>query len=59
MTAIVDKTQCIGCGECVSNCPLDAIALKDDQEGKAFVDPDTCGECGECINACPLEAISL
>ncbi|MDR0335679.1 MAG: 4Fe-4S binding protein [Planctomycetaceae bacterium] len=59
MTAVVEQTKCTGCGECVSTCPLDAIALKDDQGGKAFIDPDTCGECGACVDVCPVEAISL
>jgi ferredoxin len=59
MTAVVNQTQCTGCGECVSTCPLDAIALKDDQDGKAFIDPDTCGECGACVDVCPVGAISL
>lgn len=59
MTAIVDEKKCTACSECVSSCPLDAIALKEDHDGKAYIDPDTCGECGGCIDVCPVSAISL
>jgi heterodisulfide reductase subunit A-like polyferredoxin len=56
MAATVDKNKCVGCGECVSACPLDAIAVKDE---KAEIDAGTCAECGACIDACPSSAISL
>ncbi|MGL4941566.1 MAG: indolepyruvate ferredoxin oxidoreductase subunit alpha [Thermoguttaceae bacterium] len=56
MSAVVDKSKCTGCGECVSSCPLDAISMKD---GLAVVDPATCGDCGACIDVCPAQALSL
>jgi ferredoxin len=27
MPAVVDKNKCLGCGDCVSRCPLGAISL--------------------------------
>lgn len=56
MAAEVNKETCTGCEECVSNCPLDAISIK---EEKATVDPDTCCDCGACVDVCPVNAISL
>ena len=55
MAVKVELDKCIGCGECKSSCPLDAIEMKDN---KATVD-DSCAECGACIDACPNKAISL
>ena len=55
MAVKVELDKCIGCGECVSSCPLDAIVIKDE---KAVVDA-SCAECGACIDACPNKALVL
>lgn len=45
--------ECIACGACVSECPVDAIS-----EGDKFsIDPDTCIDCGACVPVCPVVAI--
>ncbi|MBS3814055.1 MAG: FAD-binding protein [Candidatus Bipolaricaulota bacterium] len=51
----IDREECIGCGECVEVCPVDALSL--DSEEKAVVDEDTCTSCGLCISTCPTNAI--
>ena len=56
MAAVVNAEKCSACGECVSACPLDAIAM---QETAAHVDPETCGDCGACVDVCPTQAISV
>ena len=47
--------DCISCGLCASNCPVEAIAPGDDHY---VIDPDTCIECGTCADNCPVEAIT-
>lgn len=51
----IKKEKCIGCGKCVSLCPMDNIALK---SGKA-VQQGRCTMCYRCINHCPKQAITL
>jgi len=51
------NADCISCGQCVENCPADAISM---QEGeKALIDPDRCIGCAECIAICCNEAIEV
>ncbi|MDR3233006.1 MAG: 4Fe-4S binding protein [Planctomycetaceae bacterium] len=56
MAVAIDQNKCVGCGECVQQCPLDALKIED---AKAAVDEGTCAECGACIDACPEKAIAL
>ena len=45
--------NCIACGACKSECPVDAIT-----EGDQYtIDPDICIDCGACVSVCPTEAI--
>ena len=48
--------ECISCGSCAGNCPVDAISEGD---GKYEINPDECIECGSCADGCPVNAISL
>ena len=45
--AYVIGDDCIACGTCIGECPVEAI------------NPDLCTECGTCASVCPQEAISL
>ena len=45
--------ECISCGACASECPVDAISEGD---GKYVIDADKCIECGACADACPVGA---
>jgi ferredoxin len=42
----IDKTRCVGCGNCHAICPMGAISL--DVDGKSVVDQDECVECSTC-----------
>lgn len=52
--AYVITDECIACGSCASDCPVEAISEGD---GKFVIDADTCIECGACAGSCPVEAI--
>ena len=45
---------CLGCGDCKSVCPENAIEVT---ERLAQVDPDRCISCGACITTCPKHII--
>lgn len=48
--------ECIACGTCADECPVEAIHEAD--SGEIYViDEDTCTECGTCVDVCPVEAI--
>ena len=50
--AYVIGDDCIACGTCIGECPVEAIS-----EGEKYsINPDLCTECG---TVCPQEAISL
>ncbi|MBN1675167.1 MAG: 4Fe-4S binding protein [Kiritimatiellae bacterium] len=49
------KTEdCVGCGVCVSECPVQAIAMNEDV---AQIDDQACIRCGKCHDICPQEAV--
>ncbi len=52
--AYVISEECVACGTCFEECPVDAI-----QEGEPYViDKDKYTDCGSCSEVCPVEAIS-
>jgi len=52
MTYIITD-KCVSCGDCVDECPVEAISEGDD---KYVVDADTCVDCGTCAEVCPVDA---
>jgi len=51
--AYVITEDCIACGSCISECPVEAIS-----EGDIYhINPDLCTDCGTCADVCPSEAI--
>lgn len=50
------KDKCIGCGECVSVCPVGAHSMTD---GVHTYDRAKCVNCGKCAEACFGEALKL
>ena len=45
--------ECINCGACAPECPVDAISEGDD---KYVIDADKCIDCGACADVCPVDA---
>ena len=52
----VDTVLCTGCGDCISRCPMEALAIKNQLAG---VDIKRCIGCGLCVSSCPMGAIVL
>jgi NAD-dependent dihydropyrimidine dehydrogenase PreA subunit len=52
----IDQEKCIGCGQCLPYCPVEAISLEADT---AEIEFDECAECGSCLRMadCPSDAI--
>jgi len=48
------SSECISCGACVPECPVDAII----EGGTQYEITDACIDCGVCVSACPVDAIS-
>ncbi len=45
--------DCIACGACIDECPVEAIS-----EGEIYkIDPELCTDCGACADVCPVDAI--
>jgi ferredoxin len=47
--------ECISCGSCVSECPVEAIS---EGEIQYIIDGEACIDCGSCAEVCPVGAIS-
>ena len=48
------SSDCIACGACIGECPVEAIS-----EGDIYlINADTCTDCGACAGVCPSGAIS-
>ena len=45
--------DCISCGACAAECPVEAISEGD---GKYEIDADKCIDCGTCADTCPVGA---
>lgn len=55
MAIRVLAADCVGCGQCISLCPWDALAPDDDLV--AVLDEPKCTDCKACIYICPVDAI--
>ncbi len=50
------KFGCLGFGDCIKVCPVDALRLA---EGRIIVDHTKCICCGKCVKTCPRGLIAL
>lgn len=50
---VTDSVKCTKCGDCVKDCPADAITLN-----PLTIDKEKCFGCGKCITSCTNDAIN-
>ncbi|HEX6558532.1 MAG TPA: hydrogenase iron-sulfur subunit [Longimicrobiales bacterium] len=54
--SVVDERVCTGCEQCYHDCPYEAIAMHEREDGRptlvARVDPELCVSCGICAGSC-------
>ncbi len=53
----VIEEDCIGCSECIAECPVDCIELE--IPSPVHIDTDSCVYCGKCVDKCKFNAITL
>lgn len=53
MAHVIDD-NCIACGSCEAECPVEAISAGDIY----VIDPEVCTDCSSCVEVCPADAIS-
>ena len=49
--------ECVGCGACADICPVNAVAMDDNDRPQ--VDLDWCIGCGVCMVSCPAAVIAM
>lgn len=56
----IDKDKCIGCMNCIRNCPIlfSIEMFVNDEKHNIKINPARCTNCGQCVNVCPQKAIS-
>lgn len=55
---IAEPVFCFRCGQCVAECPLDALSLSRER-WRIEVDRGKCTGCGHCVEVCPYGAINM
>ncbi|HOS81781.1 MAG TPA: 4Fe-4S binding protein [Methanolinea sp.] len=53
---ILDETECVDCGACISICPQEVFSF--DSDFRLQMDARKCVLCGRCIEICPHRALS-
>lgn len=62
-TVSINFETCVGCEECVHECPEQLFRIRGDGEAGSRVEWDDphswCNDCGHCVAICPVTAIGL
>jgi NAD-dependent dihydropyrimidine dehydrogenase PreA subunit len=54
---VLDETRCIGCGDCVTACPADCLAMAGPLPW--LPRPADCIRCALCVFLCPTQALAM
>ena len=54
--AFIITDDCISCGVCAAECPVEAIS---EGASRYVIDESLCIDCGACAAACPVGAIEV
>jgi len=65
--AVISGDECLGCGECIERCQVDAISEvvhevtteRSEQDSVVVVDRKRCIGCGLCVTGCPADVAKL
>ncbi|UZP66706.1 nitroreductase family protein [Desulfovibrio mangrovi] len=55
----VNEEACVRCGECVRDCPMGVIAMRDEIPSVAPDKESMCIRCQHCLAVCPTAALSI
>ncbi|NIA08003.1 MAG: 4Fe-4S dicluster domain-containing protein, partial [Actinobacteria bacterium] len=55
----LDRSRCIGCGNCFDICPVGVYKGIDQDKKAGFRDLNACFTCSACVRQCPVGALSL
>lgn len=55
----IDETLCVGCGECMLDCPYSILELKNEQPVIVVDRAEQCISCQHCLCVCPTGALSI
>jgi len=51
-----DVDECVGCGDCIDRCQMEALSLVDDV---IAIDEARCIGCGNCSTVCPTDCLTM
>ena len=54
-----DLTKCIGCGTCVSVCPMDVFRFDSAASKSVIAYPENCQNCGQCFINCKGSSLQM